>query len=293
VKPGNSDLGQSAALLAGSAKIEPSSGTTAPPVEGDERFKPPGPELTPLKPMAQVEKQTPPSDAALEKIPDPLPTTSEKALPELSAAAPAEETKIAETPERIPIRPIARSNSTAAGQTEAAAAAEPAKAESKAPVRSVVPQPRPHPNLQPRFESDLNTADTGQPESLTTPIFSGAENPESVTYPEYLAPEIAMRDEDLELAEPAAESPDAQRQARIKFFGFVSCEIVVLALLVVSVLLGWSHRLGSGSLAKAGAIVAAIAAVALPIVFYGFPKTLPRDRHLNRSLGERYRLKRD
>jgi hypothetical protein len=147
--------------------------------------------------------------------------------------------------------------------------------------------------LQPRFESDLNTADTGQPESLTTPIFSGAENPESVTYPEYLAPEIAMRDEDLELAEPAAESPDAQRQARIKFFGFVSCEIVVLALLVVSVLLGWSHRLGSGSLAKAGAIVAAIAAVALPIVFYGFPKTLSRDRHLNRSLGERYRLKRD
>lgn len=227
VKPGNSDLGHLAALLAGPPKIEPSPGVTAPSAEGDERFKPPGPELTPLKPLSQVEKQTPPSDAALEKIPDRLPTTSEKAVPELSAVA-----------------------------------------------------------------RDLNTADTGQPESSTAPVSPGTENPESDTYQDYLAPEIATRHEDFEFAEPAAKRPDAQRRARNKFFGFVSCEIVVVALLVVSILFGWSHRLGSGSLAKAGAIVTAIAVVALPIIFYGFPKTRPRDR-LDRSLGQRYRLNRD
>jgi hypothetical protein len=51
-------------------------------------------------------------------------------------------------------------------------------------------------------------------------------------------------------------------------------------MLAVSVLLLWSHRLGSGSLsfaAGAAAIISAIGMVVLAILFYGLPEKRPRD----------------
>jgi hypothetical protein len=281
---GNPDLAQLAALLAGSVPAQ----FTAPP-QVQEVGESSAPQIKAFEPLLDLER---PTAAAPEKISDPLPTVGEKVEAAPPPAASRATVPIPQPPAPIPIRPITRSNA-AAGKKEASAGADAPNTETRPPPGSAIPPPRPpqakprlrpRPNLQPRFESHLQTvtsADDGPAHSAPS-VSAAPENPESVTYLDYLAPDFSTRHEDFQAANAAAEEwPEIRERQRTKFFWFVGCEVVVLALLVGAVLFGWSNRFGYGSLspaARLGAVVGAIVAAVLPIIFYGLPQTLPRDR---------------
>ena len=229
----------------------------------------------------------------LKKIPAPPATIPQNLEAELSSAESPQTDPVLETPARIPIRPIVRSNAAAA-KTEASAAMEAANTDANASVRSVVPPPRPpqakprlrpRPNLQPRFESVLDSmafADDLEPPP-PTPLFRRLRRILNQSHIwNTLRPRSRLATKIFNLPKhPRRSGPEVRQRQRNKFFWFVGCEIIVLALLVGAVIFGWSHRFGNGSLspaARLGAIVAAIAGAVLPMIFYGLPKTLPRDR---------------
>jgi hypothetical protein len=86
--------------------------------------------------------------------------------------------------------------------------------------------------------------------------------------------------EDYDFPEPPSVWPLAQRRRRARLVRFVALEVFVLLILAVAVLVGLNFRLSGGSIAPAAriiAIVAAVVAVVVPILFYGIPETLPRD----------------
>ena len=248
-------------------------------------------ELTPIAPLPPATEKTAPAEPLRDIIPDPVVPSSQKFTAEISSLISAQPKQSEAAPAPIPVVPIARPKPAPETRIEPLPSQEASKPQSQTPVRSVVPPPRPpqakprlrpRPNLQPRFESDLKPvapSAVGSPPSASPSVAPAAENGESVTYLEYLAPDISTRTEDFQYTEAAVEWPGARRRGRNKLLRFVSCEIVALVVLAVSVLLLWSHRLGNGSLsfaAKVAAIMSAIAVVVLAILFYGLPEKLPR-----------------
>jgi hypothetical protein len=75
------------------------------------------------------------------------------------------------------------------------------------------------------------------------------------------------------------QSPELQRHRRVKFIRFIICQIIALSIVAGSAALGISPWFTDESLRLTFTwltIAGAIAAVAIPIVFYALPATLPR-----------------
>lgn len=75
--------------------------------------------------------------------------------------------------------------------------------------------------------------------------------------------------------------PDLRRRRRAKLIRFFGIEMIALVILIVSVNLALSNRAPDdwvGVLAKAMTIAMAIVMAIVPIIFFGLPETLPRER---------------
>ena len=172
---------------------------------------------------------------------------------------------------RTPCRkPLAPPSDVEAQRTNRSA---PAPAVQRARTPLSPPRSRPQPKLEPR--------EPLRPASLPPRAKSHFNSPPS--------PQTALL--------PFAESGDAmekdpmfdetstwrtlQRRHRGKLLRFLGFELLALSLLGFSVAFGLAHRLPDDPLsviAKVAAIVTAIAAAIVPILFYGLPETLPRNR---------------
>jgi NADH:ubiquinone oxidoreductase subunit K len=84
--------------------------------------------------------------------------------------------------------------------------------------------------------------------------------------------------EEFGFPEPAVGWPSLVRRRRNRMIRFISYEVFALAILVVSAVMGLSHRLPDDPLllvTKIVTIASAVAVVGIPILFYGLPETLP------------------
>ena len=60
---------------------------------------------------------------------------------------------------------------------------------------------------------------------------------------------------------------------------FIACEVMVVGVLILAMAFGFSHRSADDPLSlflKILAVVAAVAAVIVPVLFFGLPEEFPR-----------------
>jgi hypothetical protein len=71
------------------------------------------------------------------------------------------------------------------------------------------------------------------------------------------------------------------RHRLVKLVRFIVCETLAVGVLVLAMLFGFVHQLANDPLAlvlKVLAVVAAVAAIMVPVIFYGLPKISPRSQ---------------
>ncbi|HEY2123836.1 MAG TPA: hypothetical protein VGG94_00110 [Chthoniobacterales bacterium] len=97
--------------------------------------------------------------------------------------------------------------------------------------------------------------------------------------PMHFQPAASAQDpEEFGFPQPAVAWPSLVRRRRNRRIRFISYEVVALAILVVSAVMGLAHRLPDDPLSlvtKIVTIASAVTVVGIPILFYGLPDTLP------------------
>jgi hypothetical protein len=142
---------------------------------------------------------------------------------------------------------------------------------------------RPRPTLQPRVgigDDIFASTDFGQPEASEV-TSSGVVVPIAPQYAALQsAPATAANDaEEFRFPEADTAWPDMERRRRARLWRFILWELVALTIAVLAIMVGLSHRVPNdpvAMVAKIVTIVFAIAVAVIPVVFYGWPKTLPR-----------------
>lgn len=171
---------------------------------------------------------------------------------------------------------------------------------SAGPIEGVLPQPfanavfeqayPPAPNAEarPALPLDANAilaALAGAPSAAALVVAPSA-TPIAVAPkprpPLHFQPAASAHDpEEFGFPEPTVAWPSLLRRRRNRMIRFMGYEIVALAILVVSAVMGIAHRLPDDPLslvAKIVTIASAVAVVGIPILFYGLPDTLPLSR---------------
>ena len=171
---------------------------------------------------------------------------------------------------------------------------------SAGPIEGVLPQPfsdavfeqayPPAPNAEarPAFPLDANAilaalagAPSAAPMANAPSAAPMAVAPEPRPPLHFQSAASAHDPEEFGFPEPTVAWPSLLRRRRNRMIRFMGYEIVALAILVVSAVMGIAHRLPDDPLslvAKIVTIASAVAVVGIPILFYGLPDTLPTSR---------------
>jgi hypothetical protein len=228
-----------------------------------------------------AENPQPISIAPSVELTPPAPSVPQAPPPETETAPTSlpEEKKVeGSTHAPIPIVRIARS---------IADRAAPSTQDLPAPASTDPAQPslaktrlRPRPTLQPRFKTEdaaANPINLRAPASELHPDSPAPVAPQAAA-PQMSPPTVAAHAEDFGFLETVAASSNLRNRRRARFWRFFVWELFALTVTIVAIVVGLVHRPPDDAMAMAARIVTivfAIAAAAIPVVFYGLPETLP------------------
>jgi hypothetical protein len=264
-------------------KAEPEAPSQPPPASppaGRQSFPKPAPAVAPPAPAAAASPPLPVREAPAQALhPVPLPPIPSARGP-VDPAPPArvEERKAIKSPPRVLETERQRMAATEAGRSVVPAPRMPL----------AKPRQRPRPVLQPRAWDPPAQAKTApgifgakQNAGNVRPESRKSAPPSSDVQPYLPLKPMDGGPEDETLWDDPVPWPNLPRRQRAKMIRFLIIEAIALLILIVSVNVALSNRAPDdwiAVVAKAMTIAMAIVLAVVPILFFGLPKTLPRDR---------------
>lgn len=241
------------------------------------------PVVQPAPPQKRIEPQPLPKPAAALPVEAPLPPSPAKLERRVLHREPASDTPAPEPEEAAKVRmktPAKTALPNPARPHEIAG--EGARAPIPSPRMPLAkPRQRPRPVLQPR---DFSPPAAPLPNEPVAPLVKSR--------PIMAIPLAPLRPSPVaqEIEEPVYNGDDLwdtplpalQRRRRGKMIRFVVIELTTIGIMIFCANMALSYRSADdpmGLLAKILTIAAAVASAVIPILFYGLPDTLPRNRH--------------